>query len=96
MKFVFLVFLALILIVAFAKITEVIEANKAERNKDLPEPAGGSLKKLPALSEEVRVQVEQLVQEGNTVEAIKLVREHTGLGLAEAKALVESFDTTIN
>jgi ribosomal protein L7/L12 len=33
--------------------------------------------------------IRSLVAEGQTIEAIKLVRERTGLGLAEAKDLVE-------
>ena len=35
------------------------------------------------------------LQGGNKIEAIRLVREHSGLGLAEAKYLVDSLSATI-
>lgn len=36
----------------------------------------------------------QAMARGNKIEAIKLVREHTGLGLKEAKELVEAHEET--
>lgn len=36
----------------------------------------------------------QALQSGNKIEAIRLVREHSGLGLAEAKYLVDSHSAT--
>ena len=36
--------------------------------------------------------VKGLLEEGRKIEAIKLCREHTGAGLAEAKAAVEAFE----
>jgi hypothetical protein len=37
-----------------------------------------------------KLQAQRLATEGHTIEAIKLVREQTALGLKEAKDLVES------
>ena len=51
--------------------------------------AAGAVATSPALNELELEGVRALVAEGQTIEAIKLVRERTGLGLAEAKALVE-------
>lgn len=42
----------------------------------------------PAVLAEIRA----LSDEGNKIEAIKRLREETGLGLAEAKEIVESLD----
>ena len=41
------------------------------------------------LSPDLRAQILLLKAEGQTIEAIKLTRERTGLGLAEAKQLVD-------
>lgn len=41
---------------------------------------------------ETMAEVHRLSGEGNKIEAIKLLREATGLGLAEAKQLVEAFE----
>ncbi len=41
------------------------------------------------LSPDLRAQILLLKAEGQTIAAIKLARERTGLGLAEAKQLVE-------
>jgi hypothetical protein len=41
------------------------------------------------LSPDLRAQILLLKAEGQTITAIKLARERTGLGLAEAKKLVE-------
>ncbi len=38
-------------------------------------------------------QIQQLLQRGEKLEAIKLMREHTGLGLSEAKKAVEALES---
>ena len=43
----------------------------------------------PGLTAEIRVEVERMVQAGQMIQAIKLVREATGLGLKEAKDMVD-------
>lgn len=54
-----------------------------------PEPS----KELPDLPQFSRfVELKQLVQSGRKIDAIKLVRELTGLGLKEAKDLVEQME----
>ena len=50
-------------------------------------PAGAA--PIGDLAEEIHGEVQELVAAGRKIEAIKLVRASTGLGLAEAKDLVE-------
>jgi len=45
---------------------------------------------LPPLPEELNQQVRGLIAQKKTIEAIKLVREKTGLGLKEAKDIVDN------
>lgn len=45
----------------------------------------------PALSEPLPADVIAAAQRGEKIEAIKLLRERTGIGLAEAKDAVEAF-----
>ena len=54
------------------------------------EPVKQEGKRQPSDSE--MSEIEQLVREGQKVKAIKLVRERKGIGLAEAKALVDTMD----
>jgi ribosomal protein L7/L12 len=42
-----------------------------------------------SISSDAMAQIQQLVAQGKKIQAIKLVREHTGLGLKEAKDLVD-------
>ena len=57
------------------------------------EDAGAALRRrgaaLPTRSAEIEAQARALLADGNKIEAIKLVREATGLGLKEAKDFVE-------
>ena len=43
----------------------------------------------------IRSEVERLARAGKKIDAIKLVRERTGLGLKEAKEFVESLDQRV-
>lgn len=52
-----------------------------------PWPAGAA--PIGDLADEMRKEVRELVDAGNKIEAIKLVRAATHLGLREAKELVE-------
>ncbi|GAA0373103.1 hypothetical protein GCM10009530_24240 [Microbispora corallina] len=45
---------------------------------------------LPPISAELQLRVRELYAEGRKIEAIKLVREQTGLGLKEAKAVADT------
>lgn len=45
---------------------------------------------FPDMSPELRQEIQQLVNQGKKIEAIKLYREQTGAGLKEAKDAVES------
>ncbi|MBO9575853.1 MAG: ribosomal protein L7/L12 [Sphingobium sp.] len=53
-------------------------------------PAGASRAGLPESDAELEAQVRALLADGNKIDAIKLVRETTGLGLKEAKDFVEA------
>jgi Ribosomal protein L7/L12 C-terminal domain len=53
------------------------------------EVAGQELDIDPKVMDEIR----QLLDAGQKIEAIKLLREATGLGLTEAKQFVDSLDT---
>jgi ribosomal protein L7/L12 len=57
------------------------------------ENAGAALRQRgaapPTTSAEIEAQARALLADGNKIEAIKLVREATGLGLKEAKDFVE-------
>jgi ribosomal protein L7/L12 len=45
-----------------------------------------------SISSDAMAQIQQLVAQGKKIQAIKLVREHTGLGLKEAKDLVDRME----
>ena len=47
---------------------------------------------VPAASGGLDADVVQLINGGNKIHAIKLLRERTGLGLAEAKDAVDAFE----
>ena len=49
---------------------------------------------LPGLTAEMRAEVERMVRVGQVIPAIKLVREATGLGLKEAKEIVDRMRQT--
>lgn len=51
-----------------------------------PEALDAEIAKLPG---DVRMRIDGLLQEGQVVAAIKAVREATGLGLRDAKAVVD-------
>ncbi len=61
---------------------DIIDAHLSGRTIDLVAP-DASATPLPA-------PVVQALQQGNKIEAIKLLREHTGLDLKEAKDMVEA------
>lgn len=46
---------------------------------------------IPNVSEKALEEIEKLVRAGEKIKAIALYREHTGQGLAEAKAAIEKF-----
>ncbi|PRX98813.1 hypothetical protein [Allonocardiopsis opalescens] len=62
---------------------ELVDALAAGR--PLPTPAGAG-----GLPEDVREAARALARQGRTIEAVKLVRERTGAGLAEAKRAVDA------
>jgi len=66
------------------RLQELVEQLAARQGITPPPPGTAS---DPRTS--VDTEVSMLVQQGRKIEAIKLVRERTGLGLGEAKDLVE-------
>ncbi len=79
--------LILVLVVTVGALVGVLVLRR-RRNENInveslpPSPA-------PSESTDLDAEVRQLVSQGNIIEAIKLVRERTGLGLKEAKDYVE-------
>ena len=59
------------------------------RARSAPEPEAGASGAVVDLTDALRDDIWKLVHTGHTINAIKLVRERTGLGLKEAKDLVE-------
>jgi ribosomal protein L7/L12 len=47
---------------------------------------------LPPLTGELETDLRPLIEAGRKIDAIKLVRQHTGVGLKEAKEMVEDFE----
>ena len=47
---------------------------------------------LPPLTGDLETDVRPLIERGRKIEAIKLVRQHTGCGLKEAKEQVEELE----
>lgn len=54
-----------------------------------PAPVAGPNGAFVELTDELRGEIWKLVHTGHTINAIKLVRDRTGLGLKEAKDLVD-------
>ncbi|MBK9943111.1 MAG: ribosomal protein L7/L12 [Kouleothrix sp.] len=54
-----------------------------------PAPLPGAAPAAPTLSAAERAELQAILARGNPIEAIKRVRELTGLGLKEAKDLVD-------
>ena len=48
---------------------------------------------IAALNDQQRREIDALVDAGKLIEAIKVVRTHTGLGLKEAKAIVDRWNS---
>ncbi|SDR31953.1 ribosomal protein L7/L12 [Thermostaphylospora chromogena] len=67
-----------------AEAKRAVEAVKAGKPAPLPRPVPLS----PALT----ARVSELTGRGRVIEAVKVVREETGLGLAEAKRIVEAVE----
>ena len=70
-------------VIAIKKAVPAIEKSPGAQ----PRPAGlmGTIRHMQGTSEKVK----QLARNGQKIEAIKLLRERTGLGLKEAKDLVD-------
>lgn len=56
----------------------------------VPDPVAGTEGSVVGMSEELRQEVWKQLQAGYKVNAVKLVRERTGLGLRESKDLVDA------
>lgn len=66
------------------------EADKAMMDVESGEGNGGRFYVGEHLPENVRLRAAELVNDGRKIQAIKLIREVTGLGLREGKAIAES------
>ena len=60
-----------------------------------PPPAGASPSTLSNLSSAQQGSIRELIRQNRKIEAIKLYREATGLGLKESKDAVEAMETSV-
>ncbi len=70
---------------------DAIEALERGEPWVAPMPVGLS----PQVDSDVGDQVRELLRNGKKIDAIKLVREKTGMGFAEAKTMVESYEANL-
>src|SRR4026208_2374887 len=84
------------------ELAELIEAFKAKFNVTIAAapvggaaPAGGGGAAAPAVEEQTEFTVMLKEAGAKKIQVIKVVRELTGLGLKEAKALVDSAPSTV-
>ena len=75
-----------IVILVVGGLVILLGRSRSGKVHDPLEDAGAA---LPTRSAEIEAQARALLADGNKIEAIKLVREATGLGLKEAKDFVE-------
>ena len=80
------------------ELNELVHAIEEEFGVSAAAPvavAGGAVAAAPAAEEKTEFDVVLKAIGGNKIAVIKAVRERTGLGLVEAKNLVESAPTTL-
>ncbi|MDZ4720072.1 MAG: ribosomal protein L7/L12 [Roseiflexaceae bacterium] len=68
---------------------DYVEALEAGQAPTLP---ASPLAPSPGISDDLHDQIRALLAKNQKIEAIKLVRQHTGMGLKEAKDYVEALD----
>jgi len=61
-------------------------ADQAERDMRMQQLAEDS---FSAMAPSIQQEIDQLITDGRTIEAVKLIRENSGLGLREAKIVVD-------
>lgn len=88
MELIYIIIAALIIVLPFI-LTRLLSGSK-DTKKVLGLEAPGKLAGVATAPDTLEQQVEHLLAKGGKMEAIKLMREKTGLGLAEAKAAVEA------
>ena len=77
---------AFLIIILFFTVTR---SGKIGNGMPQPTDASGGQHKSIAISDELRDRVIALIQQGNKIEAIKLVREETNASLLTAKLIVD-------
>lgn len=70
-----------------ARVEGMLDSIFAQAGVDAPEPADGGVRRINGVP--VSDEVIRLAGENQPIQAIKLLREQTGLGLADAKAVVD-------
>ena len=58
--------------------------------------AGDDAKDVEGLTASDRETIQQLLERGNKIEAIKIYREKTGLGLKESKDVIDELERGLN
>lgn len=74
-----------------AALVYLLMRGRARQAQPFQVPRAQMQRPIAAVQGDVKEQALQLVRAKNKIEAIKLVRQHTGLGLKEAKDQVEAW-----
>ncbi|SFF76708.1 Ribosomal protein L7/L12 C-terminal domain-containing protein [Novosphingobium sp. CF614] len=69
-------------------------AGRSYGGRDLsgPRPLAGPTRAFDQLGPSIRAEIETAIASGHKIDAIKLLREATGMGLQESKEAVESME----
>jgi ribosomal protein L7/L12 len=89
MEFLYIIAAALITVALYFILARLL-SRRPKDTKKAPGPQSGKAVRVPEVGDTLEQQVARLLTQGGKMEAIKLMREKTGLGLAEAKAAVEA------
>jgi ribosomal protein L7/L12 len=90
--FVGLVVVGLVVLIGAVALLARARANTADRPPDAPAYTQATVRIANPIDEDVRAELLRQLQRGNKIQAIKLLREYSGLGLKEAKDAVEALE----
>lgn len=92
--FVGLVVLGLVVLIGVVALVRA-RANAADHPRDTPSYTQATVRMEHLTDEGLRAELLGLLQRGNKIAAIKRLREHSGLGLREAKDAVDALEHNI-
>ena len=86
------IWVVLVIAVAAFALGRMTAKSPIERDREKREQAAAQRHLRAAMKPELLAEVRGLIGQNRRIEAIKLVREQLGIGLKEAKDLVEALD----